>query len=193
MFTIPADATVREILEAIDQWADTLPIEYGYDRATQPAFQMWNILAALRGPDSGAGTLKHFTTAIIRQTVLPKLANRVGVDINGNKGIDGMPTEAYSDKTQAYIQSGGMHYENNHSHFMWHIEMAKEAIVRLYPESLNTPEGAVKEYDPWEDRLDRDDEPEEDTWYDDDDEDEPGDSYDDDEDDTASDLEDDRL
>ena len=70
---------------------------------------LWNILTALRGPDSGNIDLKWRSTARIRAQVLPQGASRTGYGINP----DGLTPQA-----------------DDSEHFGIHIQFAVEALER---------------------------------------------------------------
>lgn len=73
---IPSWASMKEVLAAVDEWADA-PGNSGQ------AANMWRVLTALRGPDQKdpSGLIKSLTTAVIRRHALPKLTARVGADL----------------------------------------------------------------------------------------------------------------
>jgi hypothetical protein len=85
---INANATPKEILTAINEWAKMQPIPGMEDRMNGrngPAFDLWSVLTALRGPDSGspeAINMKHDTTCVIRWNALPDLADRAGAFVD---------------------------------------------------------------------------------------------------------------
>jgi hypothetical protein len=68
--------TLKEALTTIDSWVDTL------DYAA--AEQLWQVLAAIRGPDDNNENVKYLTTAVIRNLALPRLAKEVYVAVNGD-------------------------------------------------------------------------------------------------------------
>lgn len=64
--TQPIPKTVNEMLEIIDTFLSTTN--------SDTAGHLWNILAALRGPDSNNLSIKKATTTGIRRTAFPKTA-----------------------------------------------------------------------------------------------------------------------
>ena len=60
--------TLREHLDLIDQWLSE-PSEH--------AVALWNVLTALRGPDSRNDPMKSATTAVIRAAAFPLTAQRL--------------------------------------------------------------------------------------------------------------------
>lgn len=104
--------TALEILKAIDNWAaDNLG---NYESKV-----LWDILTALRGPDSGDSELKWNTTAIIRAYTLPILAT-------GNAMVN---KEQRINETLSKI----MNYDkiDAQNHFKNHIRDAIHAIPLL--------------------------------------------------------------
>ena len=93
---IPKEATAREILAAIDQWAkDQLEGSppYSYFSEDTEICKLWAILTGQRGPDNGDEALKDHTTAIVRAHSLYHLAIANGAVVNTHD--DGV-TEKYS-------------------------------------------------------------------------------------------------
>jgi hypothetical protein len=69
--TIPAGATAKQILKAIDTWATR-------NAAFEERAKLWRILTALRGPDESVDqAFKYQTTGVIRRDSLPSLAKRM--------------------------------------------------------------------------------------------------------------------
>lgn len=58
----------RKLLESLDEFFATAD--------TESTKEVWNVLTALRGPDSEDARLKYETTARIRSKVFPRLAQR---------------------------------------------------------------------------------------------------------------------
>ena len=54
--------TLRQALDAIQKMLDGQPY----------SLELWNVLTALRGPDSRNKRIKYATTAVIRQAAFPK-------------------------------------------------------------------------------------------------------------------------
>lgn len=73
---IPANARARDIVLAIEDWAEKRTVD------THEVRMLWNFLTALRGPDSGDWVLKEHTTSRIRQ-VVERFAWHGGAKVNG--------------------------------------------------------------------------------------------------------------
>ena len=97
---INKDATPKEILTAINEWAKMQPhpTEPPYN-AQGPVWELWAILTALRGPDVGspeAIDMKHDTTCVIRWNSLPDLADLAGAFTDKLSTVHIPPREQYS-------------------------------------------------------------------------------------------------
>jgi len=111
---IPSKTTTLEILEAINEWA--------INARSYEVHNMWNILTALRGPDSDNEALKSKTTIFIRSAVLPDLAERANANI-----------VFYLDNRLILKQLGDIsnekYYNVNISHFSQHAIYAANSIL----------------------------------------------------------------
>lgn len=104
-------ASVKTIIDGLDKASATL--------SGQDADDLWAILSALRGPDSGGNDLKWATTAVIRAKTVPHLAHEAGADVNDYEGT--------FDLAHRYINE---HADEAGSHFRIHINAAISAIDR---------------------------------------------------------------
>lgn len=101
-------ASLKEALAALDKWA--------YCNAQGQ--DLWNVLTALRGPDSFSGELKNSTTAIIRHHALPISANSSGAIVRNCDSITHEDLCEESAKSERF----------NRSHFVWHVRHAANAL-----------------------------------------------------------------
>ena len=92
---------------------------------------VWNILAALRGPDDGNGQLKLYTTSRIRAIVGLEFAKRCGAVVEASPLSD------------TDLEQKRMLLRESTSHFRWHIEDAALAICRLYKYDLFTEKSII--------------------------------------------------
>lgn len=106
--------TTREVLELIENFAKHIQGKKESSR------DLWNILAALRGPDSDDFTLKLQTTAHIRAAALPCLARSNGA--YANQGTH-WKYRSYEEPTYKTKGSSG--------HFASHIFCAVNALKEL--------------------------------------------------------------
>jgi hypothetical protein len=96
---IPPSTTAKQILKGIDDW--------GAERKGQEGKKLWDVLAALRGPDDGDIFLKARTTSVIRLLAVPRYARR-HVAVASKRTEFRMPPDR--------------------THFNWHIRDAAEAL-----------------------------------------------------------------
>ena len=92
---------------------------------------VWNILAALRGPDNENGRLKLYTTGRIRAIVGLEFAKRCGTVVEASPLSD-------TDLEQKRIL-----LRESTNHFRWHIEDAELAIYRLYKYDLSIEKSII--------------------------------------------------
>lgn len=83
--------------------------------------QQWDIIVALRGPDSNYGeTLKWFTTSVIRGQMAPVM--RVGGTVNKDLKLVVLPIGSHSKPSIQTAFSGSEAW--NYGHFVEHIQEA---------------------------------------------------------------------
>ena len=93
--------------------------------ADKTAEQVWDILTALRGPDSGAYELKKYTTARLRAVIgLNQKIKAHFADVNE------IPLSA----SELTLRSG---LTQNPHHFIYHFDAAVKAILKLFKYDLN--------------------------------------------------------
>lgn len=105
------DPEVRKVLDLID---DAL---VAGDTASD---QLWHVLTALRGPDSGNNDLKAMTTTHVRMTAFPKFfeAQQSGSIASVMATIVGQR-----------MDQNQMYYCNSDDHFLTHIYYAFKALA----------------------------------------------------------------
>lgn len=112
MLTIPPEATAKEVLKAVNTWADNAELKQ--------AKQLWFILTALRGPDNGSDNLKSATTALVRGYSLPDLARRGGADYQ------------YVEEPDIRELAEGVQKYDGQRHFLTHIWRAAQSLLDQY-------------------------------------------------------------
>ena len=93
--------TFRDVLNHIQSFLESDGI------LSSEKYKLWDVLSALRGPDSGTDTLKNSTTAVIRRHAL------------GNSlGYVGATTNTDDDTYAANRANVGYRYDHFHSHVL---------------------------------------------------------------------------
>jgi hypothetical protein len=109
---LPPDAL--GVLKALDEWA-----EHQTWRGIEVK-KLWNILAAMRGPDN-VGDDKANTTSLIRARALPHMAYGAGMDV---------ASSVYAtDDRMAQLAN----YSSGTNHFSNHIRSAARALLNKDP------------------------------------------------------------
>lgn len=144
MIDIPLDATAIEVVAALEKWAvdtklavTTAHEEFAhgdpgafpaareqYARRVWEQGRLWNILAALRGPDSeDLKEVKTDTTAVLREAVLPTLATHAGVEHRPDLAGDPAELKRLLNRHEVFgrARAGGLH-------FAYHLQWAVEAL-----------------------------------------------------------------
>jgi hypothetical protein len=103
---------VRGILDELEKFAVYADRDEVWD--------LWSILTALRGPDSGNDLLKEATTERIRRMTVPKLATRA----RANVAYEGASVEAHVEAARRAVAPNHVY-----PHFQWHVHGALDAIV----------------------------------------------------------------
>lgn len=108
--------TALQLIREIDRWSETAELT--------EVHRLWDILTAMRGPDSDDIDIKYETTARVRHLAFPALAGRAGAIVRG--GADDM--ERLEDEVKS------AHFRQESWHFRRHIEMALRALVNMFRE-----------------------------------------------------------
>lgn len=106
MASVRTAAEALEMLEEFFSRDDVSPNEHA---------ALWDILTALRGPDSGDVELKHQTTVYIRRQAFPKLLQMPFADLEPDQ-----PEMPFADLRLLSARVP--------SHFFSHIRFAREAL-----------------------------------------------------------------
>lgn len=88
---------------------------------TAKAEALWNVLCAMRGPDSGVGDLKERTTVVVRTTAFPRTA-KIARDSYGccNGAQFGASQAVFRIKKADDLSKQG--------HFLRHVRLAADAL-----------------------------------------------------------------
>lgn len=114
--TIKKPKTAAQLIDVID---DFLTEAY-QDEGEYEFWKAWNLLTALRGPDSGDETVKFNTTAILRGLIFPKLTKKM-------MGSVLAPLVVREKSSLSEVRFSG----DEEPHFRMHIRYAMECLRRL--------------------------------------------------------------
>lgn len=115
-FTIPPEATVSDILAALDQWAVD-------NQESTVMMHLWDVFAGLRGPDRHEDNqYKGNTTANLRGIALPKFAELAGMEVNSNVSMGTIETLC------------GWGADDVSGHFACHVRWAAQVLRQVMDE-----------------------------------------------------------
>lgn len=149
MLKIDPKTTAREIVDAINEWANVplgssrlfpLPSERQAEeeraRRYKEILRLWDVLTAMRGPDTGSNLIKRLTTKILRWP-LRHLAYNAGALVHHMDPVSGKGfTKAIEETDYRTIPSTAPNKRPIHvdTHFADHVSTAARVLDLMYPE-----------------------------------------------------------
>jgi len=109
----PLSPKVREVLDTIDAMLT--------QGEAQDARDLWDVLAALRGPDTDNDELKDRTTVPIRRAAFPKMTALYEAGIR-QVGAVFTPTYRSREEADTFVP------EEDDSHFSYHARLAAKVL-----------------------------------------------------------------
>lgn len=144
MLTIDPKTTAREIVDALNEWAN-VPLhpqkvdwqaEEERARRYKEIRRLWDVLTAMRGPDTGSILIKRLTTEILRWP-LRHLAYNAGALVHredpvSRKGF--VNTIAETEYQSFTLPTPDKEPIRVDSHFVDHVNSAAIMLDLMYPE-----------------------------------------------------------